>query len=194
MSALTGVSNSDGIAYATQLAQTSALNRSLSNLGTAIQNGDLASAGSILSAVMTANPQFASTSTDGTASQDPINQDFQALSNAVSNNQVDSAKSAWTQLKTDLAASGVSITNNSAATAAQLLAQNKESEVQELLGALFGNGSSGSVSSLIGASSASATSPDLSSIVSNWLAYKADGNVSPTTAADTGAASIDATA
>ena len=47
-SMLTGISSSTDVSYATQLAQTSALKRSFYNLGTAIQNGDLSSANSIL--------------------------------------------------------------------------------------------------------------------------------------------------
>ena len=94
MSAVSSISNSASVTYATQLAQTSALKRSLNSLGTAVQNGDLTSAGSILAAFIKANPQFASTASDGSQAQDPINQDFQALADAVSGNQVDAAKGA----------------------------------------------------------------------------------------------------
>ena len=194
MSALTSVSNSGGAAYATQVAQTSALKRSLSNLGTAIQKGDLAAASSILSSIMKANPQYAAASAGDTAAQSPINQDFQALSKAVTNHQADAAKSAWTKTKNDLGASGISTTNNSAADTAKLLAQSKKSQDQQILGALFGDSSSLSLGSLIGASSPSTKGPDLSSVVSNWLAYKATGKVSTTTAPEVPFGSVDSTA
>ena len=104
MSVLSGISSSAGVSYATELAQTSALKRNLNNLGTAVQNGDLTSAGSILSAFIKANPQFAITSSADSQAQDPINQDFQALADAITNNLADTAKSAWTQIKSDLTA------------------------------------------------------------------------------------------
>src|ERR1039458_5046235 len=65
MSTLSSISNSASATYATQLAQTSALKRSLNSLGIAVQNGDLTSAGSILAAFIKANPQFASTASEG---------------------------------------------------------------------------------------------------------------------------------
>src|SRR5580692_9790279 len=114
MSSLSSVSNSGNTGYATQLAQTSAFEGSLYNLGTAIQNGNMTGAGSILTALIAANPQYAtSSSTSGTSasssstqSQDPLNQDFQNLASAISSNQPDAAKTAWNQLKTDLAKAG----------------------------------------------------------------------------------------
>src|SRR5579863_8537831 len=106
MSTLSSVTNSAGASYAAQLASSSSLERSLYNIGTAIQNGNLTSAGSILSSLMAANPQFAaaasSSSGDSSQSQNPINQDFQNLTSAISSNQLDAAKSAWTQLQNDL--------------------------------------------------------------------------------------------
>ena len=192
MSALTGVSSSAGVAYATQLAQTSALNRSLSNLGAAVQSGDMISAGTLLSAIMEANPQYASSSTSGTASQSPLNQDFQTLSNAVANNQADAAKSAWLQLKSDLASNGISITNNSASTTAEVLAQSAESLDQAILADFFG--SSSSDASLLSAAGNPATSTDWESVISQWLTYKAGGNGSTTATAGTTARSLDATA
>ncbi len=194
MSAVTGVSSSSGIAYATQLAQTSSLNRSLYNLGAAVQKGDLTSAGSILSALMKANPQYASSSADGTSAQNPVNQDFQALSDAVANNQADAAKSAWAQLQTDLAASGITTTDDGAAATAQLLAQTKSSLDQEILSASFGSTSAGSLTALIGADNPSMAGVDLSSIVSNWLTYKADGNASPPASASTAEGNVNTTA
>ena len=180
------------MAYATQLAQTFSLNRNLKNLGAAVQSGDLTSAGSTLSAIMQANPQYASSSTSGTASQDPINQDFQTLSDAIANNQADAAKSAWTQLQSDLASNGITITNDSAAATAKVLAQCRESIDQSILAAFFG--SSSSDDSLLGAASSASTSADWQSVLSQWLTYQADGNASTTTAAGTTGQSIDAKA
>src|SRR5579863_6949024 len=112
MSSLSSVSNSSAANYATQLAQSSALERSLYNLGSAIQGGDLTSAGSILTSIIQANPQYATSSSSPTSggstqSQDPINQDFQNLATAISQNDLATAQSTWAQLKTDLATAGV---------------------------------------------------------------------------------------
>jgi hypothetical protein len=62
MSALNSISSSASTTYATPLAQTSALKRSLDNLGNAVQSGDLTAAGAILTAFIKANPQYASAS------------------------------------------------------------------------------------------------------------------------------------
>jgi len=178
MSALTSVSGSSDVAYATQLAQTSALKRSLSCLGAALEGGDLTSAASILAAIMKSNPQFATTGAAGSAADSPINKDFQALGDAVSKNQVDAAKSAWTQTKSDLAAGGITNLGNGAADTAKLLAQNRADEDQALLGAIFGSSSANSVSSLLpGVNTASGT--DISSVVGDWLTYEANGSASP---------------
>jgi hypothetical protein len=174
------------------LAQSSGLNRSLKNLGTAVESGDLASAGSILSAIKQANPQFAASADSGTASQSPINQDFQTLNDALANNQTDAAQSAWTQLKSDLASNGISITKNSASTTAQVLAQSRESLDLAILSNFFG--SSSSSASLLGATSTSARNTDWQSTLSQWLTYKANGNASTTAAAGTTAGSVDASA
>lgn len=197
MSAVTGISNSASVTYATQLAQTSALKRSLSSLGTAVQNGDLTSASSILAAFVKANPQYASTSSSGSQSPDPINQDFQALTDAISNNQVDTAKSAWTQITGDLAKSGVTDLSTGPAATAQLLAQTKASMDQEILSDIFGTGSgdNGSLTSLLGGSSDSSSSVGLSSsLLSEWLTYKAGGNTSPTPTADNAGSNLDSAA
>ena len=185
MSALSSISSSASATYATQLAQTSALKRRLNNLGTAIQNGDLASAGSILTAFVKANPQYPFTSAAGSTSQDPINQDFQALADAVSNGQVDTAKGAWTQIQSDLAKSGVTDLGDGPAATAKLLAQAKASMNQQILSDAFGTSSGGdnSLTSLIGGSSGSSGDAGLSSsLLSDWLTYKAGGNTSPTVA------------
>ena len=191
MSAVTGISSSSAsVSYATQLAQTSALRRSLNNLGTAVQNGDLSSAGSILTAIIKANPQYATTASTGSQSQDPINQDFQTLASAISNNQLDAAQNAWTQIKKDMAQDGVTDISDGTAATAQLLAQTKASISQQIVSDAFGTGSSGGLSaiSLLGGSDASSSGAGLSSsLIGSWLTYQEGGNTSPnTTAASTG--------
>ncbi len=190
MSALSGISSSAGSSYATQLAQTSAFERSLYNLGSAVQNGNLTTAGSILSALMKANPQYAAASSGNTAdSQDPINQDFQNLANAISNNQADTARSAWSQLKNDLAQNGITNISSGADLAAQAVAQSQISMEQSVLTNLFGvtSDTSPSVASLLGGSANSITSTDsVGSLVSNWLTYEADGNSSSPTGTGSG--------
>jgi hypothetical protein len=193
MSSLSSVSNSANASYATQLAQTSAFERSLYNLGSAVQSGNMTSAGSILTALIAANPQYAtSSSTSGTSasssstqSQDPLNQDFQNLASAISSNQPDAAKTAWNQLKSDLAKAGITNISSGTDLAAQSVAQNKVSMEQSLLSTLFsGNSSSDSSSSslvsLLGGSSdsSSSTSSSTDSVnaaLSNWLTYQANG-------------------
>jgi hypothetical protein len=183
MSAVTGLSSSASVAYATQLAQSSALKRTLSNLGAAVQNGDLSSAGTILASFIKANPQYASTSANsGSQSPDPINQDFQALADAISNNQTDQAKTAWTQVKTDLAKEGVTDLTSGPAAMAELLAQTKASITQELLSTAFGSSSSSdtALGSLLGGTPDSSSGVGLSSsLISNWLTYQASGTTSP---------------
>ena len=162
------------------MAQTSAFERSIYNLGTAVQNGDMTSASSILTALIAANPQYAtssgtsstsgtSTSSSSTQSQDPLNQDFQNLASAISSNQPDAAKTAWNQLKTDLAKAGINNITSPTNLAAQAVAQNKVSMEQSLLSALFSgesnsdNSSSSSLVSLLGGNSDSTDSTDSSS-------------------------------
>jgi hypothetical protein len=188
MSSITGLSSADSVSYATQLAQTSTLKRSLNSIGTAIENGDLTSAGSALTALVKNNPQYAATSSDGSPSQDPINQDFQTLADAISNNQSDSAQSAWAQVKSDLSSAGVTDLSDGTAATAQLLADTKASISQQILSNAFGTsaGSNLSVSSLIGGGSDSSSAAGLSSsLISNWLTYKAGGATSTSTTADT---------
>lgn len=183
MSSLSSVSSSSGAGYATQLAQSSSLERSLYNLGSAIQSGNLTSAGSILTGLIQANPQYATTSASGSSSgsQSPINTDFENLASAISSNDPDTAKSAWSQLKSDLAAAGVTNINSGTDIEAQTLAANKVSMEQTLLTSLFGggSGSSSSVAELLGGSGGSTTGTDsVASAVSNWLTYQADGSTS----------------
>jgi hypothetical protein len=206
MSSLSSVSNSANASYATQLAQTSAFERSLYNLGTAVQNGDMTSAGSILTALIQANPQYAAASGasgSSTQSQDPLNQDFQNLASAISGNQPDAAKTAWAQLKTDLAKAGITNISSGADIAAQAVAQNKVSMEQSLLTSLFGGstdstssspnlatllggstdsaGSNSTLDTLLGGTSNSDTSSStdpLTAALNNWLTYQADGSAS----------------
>jgi hypothetical protein len=198
MSSLSSVSSSANSSYAGQLAQTSAFERSLYNLGTAVQNGDMTSASSILTALIAANPQYAtssstsstsgtSTPSSSTQSQDPLNQDFQNLASAISSNQPDAAKTAWTQLKNDLAKAGITNISSGTTLAAQAVAQNNLAMQQDLLSALF-SGESNSASSspslvslLGGSSNSSSTSSATDSVnaaLSNWMTYQADGSAS----------------
>jgi len=198
MSAVTSVSsNSANVAYATQLAQTSALRRSLNNLGTAVQNGDLTSAGSILTAFIKANPQYASTSSGSSQSASPINQDFQSLANAISNNQVDAARSAWAQIKTDLAQNGVSDLSDGKADTAKLLAQTKASIAQQIVSNAFGTSSSSgtSATSLLDGSVSSNSGGGLSSaLIGGWLTYQEGGSTSPVASTATMGSSLNASA
>ena len=155
------------------------------SLGTAVQNGDLTSAGSILSAFIKANPQFAITSSADSQAQDPINQDFQALADAITNNLADTAKSAWTQIKSDLATSGATDLSDGTAATAELLAQTQTSLAQQILSNAFGTSSGDGLSlmSLIGGNSgASGSVGSSSSVFSDWLIYQAGGNTSPAAA------------
>ncbi len=189
MSTVTSASNSAGVSYATQLAQTSALNRSLFNLGSAIQSGDMTSANSILTAFIKAKPQYATTgSSDGSQSSSPINQDFQSLANAISSNQVDAARSAWAQIKSDMANAGVPGLTSGAAATAQLLAQNDSSIAQQILSNAFGasaaSGGSSSIDSLLGGGSGSSGDVGLpASLISSWMTYQNGGNAAPAVAA-----------
>ena len=197
MSAVKGISNLASVAYATQLAQTSALKRNLNKLGTAVQNGDLASAGSILTAFVKANPQYASTSSAGSQSQDPISQHFQALTDAITNSQVDPAKSAWTQIQADLTKSGVTDLGDGTAATAKLLAQTRASISQQIVSDAFSASAGGGTSptSLLGGSSESSSSVGLSSsLISDWLTYRAGGNSSPTKAAAGAGSKLDTAA
>ena len=189
MSAVASISTSSASAsYATQLAQTSALRRSLNNLGVAIQKGDLTSAGSILTAIIKANPQYATAASKVSQSQDPINLDFQTLADAISNHQVDAAKNAWTQIKSDLKQDGVTDISNGAAATAKLLAQTKASISQQIVSNAFGAGSGGPAAisfpggglALSGAASLSST------LIGNWLTYREGGSTLPIVAASTG--------
>lgn len=184
MSTLNGVSNATGSSYAKQLAQSSALSRNLYNLGAAVQNGNLSSAGSILTALMKANPQYASAGTSSSSSNsDPINQDFQNLAEAISSNQPGAALTAWGRLKNDLAKQGFTNISSAHELAAKAVAENKASMEQNLRASLIGGASSdsSSVSTLLGGVGDTASSTTaVDNLVSNWLTYKASGTSSGT--------------
>ena len=197
MSAVSGISSSTNISYATQLAQTSALKRSLNSIGTAVQNGDLGTAGSILTGFIKANPQYASSSSEGSSSQDPINQDFQTLADAISKNEADSATSAWTQVKSDLASDGVTDLSDGTAATAELLAKTQASISQQIVSDALGTASGGSLSvaSLLGSGSdASGGAGWSSSLISSWLTYQAGGNTAPSTSAASTGKALDTSA
>jgi hypothetical protein len=210
MSTLTGISSSASASYATQLAQTFSLKRSLSSLGTAVQNGDMDSAGSILTALIKANPQFAATASEGSQSQNPINQGFQALADAISSGQTDTAQSAWTQVKSDLAKSGVTDLSDGTAATAKLVADSRDSLAQQILSDSFGaTPGAGLVASLLAGSGPSAATSLLStllgdtssstssqtglssSLLSSWLTYKAGGTTATPVAPDSTGLNLD---
>ncbi len=192
MSSLSSVSNSSGANYATQLAQSSALERSLYNLGSAIQGGDLTSAGSILTSIIQANPQYATNSSSSsgsgsTQSPDPINQDFQNLATAISQNDLATAQSTWAQLKTDLSNAGVTNLASGTQIAQQAIAQNEVSMDQTILSSLFGGSDSSSpLSVLLNQGTSSSSTDPVAAALSNWLTYQANGNAAVTPAATGG--------
>ena len=205
MSTASSVSSSSTADYATQLAASSSLTRSLYNLGSAVRRGDLTSAGSILKAIVKAHPEYASSSTSSTASSTSstssssnttstgINADFSALSTAIDSKDTSAARKAWSQLKTDLASEGLTNLSDGTLATAKLLAENKASQTESLLSALFGNssGSSSSISSLLGFDSTSDTTDSVNSIVNKWLTYKQDSSTASTTASDTTGSTLD---
>jgi hypothetical protein len=194
MSTVSSVSTDTGTAaYAQQLARTAQLQRSLYSLRTAIQSGNLSAAGSTLSAIMQANPQYASSSSSSSgsssssSSSDPVNQDFASLSTAIGSNDTAGAQAAWQQLQTDLGNEGITVSSPATSTA-DLLANEQETLDQSILSQTFGADASGStLESLIGAGSQSSTGDVLSSILSNWVTYQATGSASSTVPSASGA-------
>jgi hypothetical protein len=188
MSTTSGVSSSSDVGYAMQLAQTSQLKRHLHHLDTAIQKGHLSSAISILTALAKAYPEYAISADDSTASTgDPINKGFQEVAKALDENDAGAARTAWAQLKSDLAKAGVSdITNGKAATA-KLLADTKSSIDQAIIGKMFGVGSKeiASFATLSGISGDTSSDP-VSTAIAKWLSYEADGKTSDATDKTTG--------
>ena len=186
MSAITSVTSSDNAAYATQLAQASKFRRSLNSLGSAIDNGDLTSAGSTLTGIMKAFPQYAASSGEASPSQDPINQGFQKITAAIANHQTEAAKTAWTQLKSDLKQAGVSDISDGKAATAKLLADNKASLNQAILDSFYSasTGSGSTFSALFGTTGSTSTATDsVSSAIGEWLTYKATGTTAASAAA-----------
>jgi len=164
------------------------MERSLYNLGTAVQNGDLTSAGSILTAFIQDNPQYAysSTSTSSSSSssqtQDPINQDFQTLANAISSNQVAAAQSAWTQIQSDLASNGITNLSDGKAATAELLAQTQASITQQI------------VSDALDASPIDSGTGLSSSLISSWLTYQDGGSATSLSSAGNTGSILDTSA
>lgn len=182
MSTTNSVSNSSGSSYAQQLAESSALKRSLYSLGQAVQTGDLDSAGSILNALVKAHPEYAASGSGASDSTDPINAGFQALTTAISKKDAQGARSAWNNLKGALAKEGLNDLGSGTTLAANTTAQLEASMDQNLVSALLGGSSSNSasnVSTLLGLDSGSQSS--VNSSVSNWLLYKADSTTTTST-------------
>lgn len=193
MSTISSISSSSDVAYAFGLAQASSLNRSLYSIGNSIENGDLPGAGSKLTELMQAFPQYA-TSSGGTAdSTNPINNGFNAVSNAIVNGDADAAKTAWSQLKTDLAGAGVKELSDGSADTAKLLADNKAAINQSVLSAIFGSKSSSQsniLGTLLGSTTTSSGSDSVSAALNKWMTYQATAGSSTTS--DTSGGSLNA--
>jgi len=195
MSAVSSVSSSAD-SYPAQLTQAAALRQSLINIGNAVQSGNMTTAGTLLTAFMNDNPQYASSSGSGD-SQDPINQDFQNLATAIGNNQAGAAQSAWSQVTSALAQDGVNLSSGSASTA-QIVAQSKATVDQEILTDMFGSSSSSggtpSLASFVAGTSDSSGGTGLpSSVLSNWLTYKENGNTTPSASSAPSGSILDTT-
>jgi hypothetical protein len=178
--AITPISGSSAVSYAMQLAQTSAVDRSLSNLGIAIQRGELVPASSILTAFFKANPQYTSTASDDSQSQDSLSQHFLALATAISNNQVDAAQTAWTQVESDLANNGVTNPGDGTASTSAVPAQTNDSTNEQFVRGMLGISSGGgaSIAAFLGGSSSSQTGLS-SSLIGNRLIYQQSGITGP---------------
>ena len=168
MNAATKISSSTGLNYAMDLAKNSALKRSLYRLGTAIENGNLSSARATLTALIKANPEY-STAVAQTGSQPPdqTDQDFKALTDAISNNDSGKAKSAWIQVKADLAKSGVTGLSDGTAATAKLVADAKASVSQQIISATLTQGSAVQSGNETGLGA---------SLLSAWLTFKTGGS------------------
>jgi hypothetical protein len=180
MSSISSV-GSAAASYGVQLAQSSKLVRSFSSLDSAIQTGNLTAAAGIIAAIAKDNPQYAASTTSGSTSSDPINQGFQTLSSAITQGDTEATRTAWTQLKSDLADAGVTISSGASAMQ-KIIAQAKDSIDQAIISSLsLGLSENGnSASSLLGNASAdsSATSDTLGTLVSQWVTYKTTGATS----------------
>jgi hypothetical protein len=186
MSNTTSVASTTATTYATELAETSKLKRSLYSIGSAIESGNLAAAGSKLTVLMKSYPQYAASTNAATdTASSSVNDDFKAISQAIKNNNVEAAKTAWAQLKTDLSNAGVKNLNNGSADTAKLLADNQASINKSILSAFFGSSDS-SVSTLLGSTTASGGSDSVSSVLSNWATYQATGSSGATSDSNSG--------
>ncbi len=198
MSAATGaISSSSSVGYATQPAQTSALRRSLTSLSVAIQNGELAPASSILVAFFKANPQYTATADDGSQSQDPLAQAFQALATAISNNQVDAAQTAWTQVKGHLARDGVTSLGDGTTSTSEVPVQTEASNGEQIVSNPFdvNSGSDAAITApLDGGDSSDHQSGVSGSLIGNWLTYQQGGTAAPATTISSGGELLDTAA
>jgi hypothetical protein len=183
MSAVTStIGSSSAASFATQLAPASAWKRSLSNLGIAIQSGELAPASSILTAFFKANPQYTSTSSDESPSPDPLSQDFQALASAISSNQIGAAQTAWTQVKRDLGNNGAPNPGDGTTSTSEFPAQTKASMDGQIVSNVFNVSSDGgaAIDAFPGGSEISSSQTGLSSTGDgNRLSYQPSGTTAP---------------
>jgi hypothetical protein len=192
MSTVSGVNNSSLVTYATNLANSASLKRALNKLGSAVDQGDLTSAGSAFKSLIQAHPEYAASSTSTSESSDGINAHFAALSKAIDGKDSSAAQTAWSQIKSDLKKAGVTDLSDSAGSTAKLLAQAKASRDEAIMGALFGSSSSSSLASLLGAT-ASSDSTSATSLLSDWLTYKQGntGTTSTSSSADNSGSTLD---
>jgi len=144
----------------------------LNNLETALSTGDVASAKTALEKAAQAYSITLSDSTDSSnssstsTSSTSIPDDFQSIYNALNNNDLSTAKTAWSQLKSDLYNAGVTSLNAGAlAEEAQLSLKAQTDEA---------------VISTLGTALSSATD-NLTTALSNWLTYNETGGSSSST-------------
>jgi len=187
MNTVSGISSSTGRDYAMDLAKNSALKRSLHRLGTAVENGNLPFARAALTSLIQANPEY-NTAPRETAATPPnqTDQDFKALTEAISNNDARKAKGAWTFVKADLAKSGIASLSDGTAATAKLLAESKASVSQQILSATFAPSSTGAASGLALLGGGNETVGNSTkqtglggSLLSAWLTLKTSGNSTP---------------
>lgn len=182
-------SSSSAASYGVQLAQTSKLGRTLYSLDASIQKGDMTAANNTLLSIIKAYPQYATNSSNSSESEDPINKGFTTLSTAISNQDVNAAQNAWTDLKKQLADSGITI-NDGTANTQKLVSQMRESLDASILASLNGTSTDSNFATLYGLSSANTTASDaLSGLVTNWVTYKTSGNNSIKTTSQTDSSS-----
>jgi len=147
---------------------------------------------------MKAYPQYASTSDGSSSSEDPVNQDFQTLANAIDQNDVDGAKNAWSKVKSDLSNDGLLSIQNPADTITEALAENQANLDQTLINDLSGRSSdaNSSLATLLGNSSDGTTgsSDSVSALVSNWIAYQSNGTASASAPVSLTGGQLDASA